>query len=354
MASAIGTDSHHARAWVPGMAGAGGGGGGGSDPCPRACLDMVPIVQGECCATDPPFRSEKCLDLAHMYAECIRVYRAEESGCPSPDCALGGGGSGGGAGGGPKQLGGEPGVGGNGGHIAVPPGVGGNGCCCCVEDVVFSSELLSGGQVPQSDPGYDVAFSGSVGNFRGRQGELRIGSKFGLHVVRKVGARKIGRYDAYDAQCSMTWYERTNYQRDLLPALRRWHDLSMRGQLMPGTLPLIDKWESAADNPCDSQSIDLTDEPSLDVRLARGQVMNEQAGVMFRLDPTLDIFVRFRSGGACDCDYKEILVSMRQTIISRGGAPMLPDGAQFRIIKKRGNAPLRPSSANSLPGPYEA
>lgn len=114
-----------ARGWGPGIAPPGMGGGGVTDPCPPACLDMVPMVERECCATDPPFSSEKCLDLAHMYAECIRSFRAERSGCPVPSCGSGGGGGGGL---GSKPLDDEPSGGGGGNH---PTGWGGGSCCCC-------------------------------------------------------------------------------------------------------------------------------------------------------------------------------------------------------------------------------
>lgn len=65
----------------PGLGGGDGAGGGGA--CPPQCLQLLPLVEAECCSTNPPFSSAKCLDLAHIYAECARAFEAR---CPDPQC----------------------------------------------------------------------------------------------------------------------------------------------------------------------------------------------------------------------------------------------------------------------------
>lgn len=66
-----------------------GGNGGGQEPCPPECLQMLPQIRAECCSTDPPFTSDKCHDLSHIYAECIRAFHAEGSECPQVQCDSG-------------------------------------------------------------------------------------------------------------------------------------------------------------------------------------------------------------------------------------------------------------------------
>lgn len=226
-------------------------------------------------------------------------------------------------------------------------GEGGPGeCCCCIEDVIVTSKQLPGGAVPEPDPGYGRSFGGSVG--RTEVMGSYLGSMFTLTARLRRGSRKPNRNDQGDDKCSMDWYERVNHvKRDFVPKTSppgesHWHNQSVRGD----TTVQGKEWLGGGSaDPCFSGEIPITDVPSLSAAASYGH------GILgtSRIDPTLDIFVRFSSGGACACNNDHVTVSIRQILRSKGSG-LSADGSSIVFRKERGFS--MPSGDNTKPWAY--
>lgn len=220
-------------------------------------------------------------------------------------------------------------------------------CCCCLRDVVVSSEHLEPGDAPDSDPGYGVVFYGNVG---------RIGNSIGSSFTLDVGVYDgVIRWPATmddDLRCTMEWFERANQRRDELPNPNIWRNLTgvhmVSKMLGKGAqYGLVAEWLRATQDPCANTHVALRDQPRMEP-LGNGQVL--VGGQIVRLDHALDIHVRLRSGEACECPTRSLVVQARQ-ILKSAGQSLTVNGSTMNFIKHKNSANTTPPTKNTLPSP---
>jgi hypothetical protein len=233
-------------------------------------------------------------------------------------------------------------------------------CCCCLDDVVVESGPLPGGLMPEADTGYGVDFSGTVGNTGTQE---NIGSIFQLKVGLRSARRVSGReQDEDDSRCEMDWYERANWpKRDHIPLAllsmpprNHWINQSMKHRLGRASFGAIADWDRAAADPCTTDVVSMSDNPSLapENLYGNGGVLWGGVGGRFMsIDPTLDMFIVMRSGGACECKTKTLTVSVRQILKSNGQGGLQIMGSTIRFRKEK-NGGVLPPSTNTMGGPY--
>lgn len=172
-----------------------------------------------------------------------------------------------------------------------------------------------------------------------------------------------------DQSCTMDWYERVNWPpRDLIRKVStaeesHWYNIAERNRTSRGAtgedlIPAFKDWEDARQMPCAPRSVEIPDKPSLDSSAggwasgANNGRFTMPSGKWRHIDPTLDIFIRFMSGEMCQCNVKQVVVSVRQILKSSNRGGLQIQGSTIRFRKTRNGPFMMPPRANTMGGAY--